>query len=149
MKWCIFTGRGLQLHSAHGSLAEAFTTVHERIAAVREWRAETVLESGESDGSPVMFHWNAPDRPMTLAEIDASEHPANIKRHWRKHPPRTDDFEAARRIVTFRGEATGHISIVREDRHREYLVRASRLNDNRAYRAEFEAAIAKANGGAA
>ena len=160
MRWLITIGHGLTPHSAHDSLDAALRCVHDEILRGAgfdsiHWTASTGDDNGVSDGTLTLLSWSAPSREMTTAEIDAHwrvmESSPGIRerrrcaKHWREFPPNVTDWERTHRIVRFVGQFVGQgiesVSICREDRHRQYLQRASQCNDVADRSAAFEALI--------
>ncbi len=139
MNWIIQTGSGLKPHSAHPSLDAALRAVHANILRGRadfdqiKWEAFTGDDNGVSDGTLTLLSWVAPSRPMTDEEIDSRATSGQIDKRtakaWKKIKPRCTDWDFVGRAFQFVGEPTEYVSICREDRHRQYLQRASQLND--------------------
>ena len=150
MRWFITTGGGLAPHSAHDSLDAALQCVHLRLLRGKgfdsvRFEASTGDDNGEGDGTITLLDWHAPSRAMTNDEIDekvrSGEITKKIGTHWKKVKVNVTDWERANRIVEFVTEPVDSVAICREDRHRQYLQRASICNGKTKDIADFESLI--------
>lgn len=131
--WFVFTGNGMTTHGVFDNPDDALASVHKNIATNLWFTADMkhCLDDDHSElalGAITGFNWSCPTRPMTREEVLATN--SEYEKFWLKNPPMTPDFAAAaKRLVTFIGEPTSNVTILRGSRYLGYLHRSGHLND--------------------